>query len=285
VALYVTEEQVKELLTPADAIAAVDASFDRLARGSIDNPARVRAAIPGGVFAVMPCVDRELGYAGLKSYAWLEHGTPFAIVLFSIEHARLEAVIEADYLGQLRTAAASAVAARRLAPNARTLGVFGCGRQAVSHVAALRAALPIERVVVAGRDRARVEAFCAEHGCDAGDPSACDVVVTVTTAHEPVLHGAALSDGATVIAVGANDPSFRELDDAVLARATLVCCDSIEQSKLEAGDLIGRVDWNEVRELQDVRAREPDDGVVVFKSNGLAAWDLAVAARIVELAS
>ncbi len=67
-------------------------------------------------------------------------------------------------------------------------------------------------------------------------------------------------------------------------RASLVCCDSLEQSKLEAGDLIGRVDWNGVRELQDVHAREGDEDVVVFKSNGLAAWDLAVAARVVELA-
>ena len=90
--LYLTEQQVSELLTPADAIAAVEACFDRLARGVIDNPARVRAEVPGGVFAVMPCVDHELGYAGLKSFLWLPGGTPFLVVLFSLEHARLEAV-------------------------------------------------------------------------------------------------------------------------------------------------------------------------------------------------
>jgi ornithine cyclodeaminase/alanine dehydrogenase len=288
-ALYVTEEQVAELLTPADAIAAVDASFDRLARGAIDNPARVRAAIPGGDFAVMPCVDRELGYAGLKSYTWLPNGTPFVVVLFSIENARLEAVIEADYLGQLRTAAASAVAARRLAKQkATTLGILGCGRQAASHVAALRDALPsLERVLVYGRDAERRAAFCAAHACEEADdprePSECDVVVTVTTAKEPVVHGAWLRDGATVIAVGANDPSLRELDDDVLRRAALIYCDSVEQSKLEAGDLIGRVEWDDVRELQGVRHRENEDDIVVFKSNGLAAWDLAVAARVVEI--
>jgi hypothetical protein len=59
--LYVTEEQVAELLTPADACVAVRASFDRLARGVVVNPPRVRAAIPDGVFGVMPCIDRELG--------------------------------------------------------------------------------------------------------------------------------------------------------------------------------------------------------------------------------
>jgi ornithine cyclodeaminase/alanine dehydrogenase len=289
--LYVTEAQVAELLTPADAIAAVERSFERLARGAIESPARVRAALPGGDFAVMPCVDLELGYAGLKSYAWLPGGTPFVVVLFSIEQARLEAVIEADLLGQLRTAAASAVAAKHLArAGATTLGVIGNGRQAASHVAALRAVLPIERVLIEGRDDQRVAAFCAEHGCEPGDAASCDVVVSVTTAKTAVLHGARLRPGATVLAVGANDLSLRELDDEVTERASFLCCDSLEQSRLEAGDLAGVLDRRQVHELQDVvtgavAGRVSDDDIVVFKSNGLAAWDLAVAARVVELAS
>src|SRR5256885_4363219 len=107
--LYVTEARVAALLTPTAARAVVRASFERLARGVVDNPPRVRAELPGGVFAVMPCVDRELGYAGLKTYAWLPGGTPFLVVLFSIDDAELAAVVEADTLGQRRTAAASAV--------------------------------------------------------------------------------------------------------------------------------------------------------------------------------
>src|SRR4051794_35642707 len=139
--LYVTEDQVAELLTPRAARAAVHASFERLARGVIDNPPRVRAELPDGVFAVMPCVDRELGYAGLKTYVWLPGGTPFLVVLFSIERAEVTAVIEANLLGERRTAAASAVAAQLLArERASTLGVFGYGRQAAAHVVALREA-------------------------------------------------------------------------------------------------------------------------------------------------
>lgn len=299
-ALYVTEAEVAELLTPAEAFAAVEESFARLARNAVDNPSRVRASLPGGDFAVMPCVDHELGYAGLKSFLWLPAGTPFLIVLFSIAHARLEAVVEAELLGRLRTAAASAVAAVHLArPGAATLGVVGTGRQAAAHVTALRGALPgLERVVVWGRDADRLAAFCSALGCDAAaapeGPAACDVVVTATTAETPVVHGRWLAPGATVIGVGANGPSLRELDDAVLERAGFVCCDSREQSRLEAGDLIesvarGLLDWQQVRELQDVVAgsipgRSADDQIVVFKSNGLAAWDLAVAARVVELA-
>jgi alanine dehydrogenase len=279
--VYVTEAQVAELLTPAEARAAVEGALDRLARGAVDNPPRVRTELPGGVLAVMPCVDRELGYAGSKTYTWLPGGTAFLVVLFSLETAELVAVVEADTLGQRRTAAASAVAARRLArTGARTLGVFGTGRQATAHVAALREALPsIEEVRLAGRDAGPDERRAA---------AGSDIVVTATTSREPVLRGEWLSDGAFVCAVGANDPASRELDDAVLARAGLLCTDSREQARLESGDLIGHADWETVEELHEIVAgRRPgrtDDGeIVVFKSNGLAAWDLAAAARVVEL--
>jgi alanine dehydrogenase len=300
VPLYLTEAEVAELLTPPEAIAAVEASFRRLARGRVDNPPRVRAALPGGDFAVMPCVDHELGIAGLKTFAWLPGGTPFLIVLFSIEHARIDAVVEADMLGQRRTAAASAVAAKYLArAGATTLGVVGCGRQAASHIAAMRAALPaLTRVLVHCRDPERLRVFCAEHGCEPVDgaraAAGCDVVVTVTTSHEPVVHGEWLRDGALVCAVGASEPDARELDDAALERAAFVCCDSRGQAQLESGDLIGPasrglLDWRAVHELQEVvvgaiKGRTDDSEVVVFKSNGIAAWDLAAAARVVELA-
>jgi ornithine cyclodeaminase/alanine dehydrogenase len=298
--LYLREEDVAGLLTQADALDAVEESFHRLARGAVDNRPRERLPLEGGQFAVMACVDRELGYAGLKSYAWTSAGTPFVVLLFSLAETRLEAVIEADKLGQLRTGAASGVAARRLAKSgASSLGVIGCGWQAASQVAAIRAALPeLERVVVFCRNEERLDAFCREHGCEPADSNqeaaAHDVVVTVTTSKDPVLRGEWLSSGALVCAVGANDARRRELDNAVLDRAAFVCCDSREQSKVESGDLIepvaqGLLDWLEVHELQEVVAgevqgRAHDDDVVVFKSNGLAAWDLAVGAKVVELA-
>jgi alanine dehydrogenase len=248
----------------------------------------------------MACVDRELGYAGLKSYAWTPAGTPFVVLLFSLEEARLEAVIEADKLGQLRTGAASGVAARYLAKSgAATLGVIGCGWQAASQIACIRAALPsVGRVVVHCRNQERLAAFCRENDCDPAelhrDAAEHDIVVTVTTSKDPVVRGEWLQPGALVCAVGANDPLRRELDNAVVERAAFVCCDSCEQSRKESGDLIepvdqGVLDWLEVHELHEVVAgevpgRASEDDIVVFKSNGIAAWDLAVGARVVELA-
>ncbi len=297
--LYLTEAEVVELLTPAETRPAVEASVLRLARGEVDNPPRTRLELPDGFFAAMPCVDRGLGYAGLKTFAWTPAAVTFLVVLESLD-GRLVALIEAERLSRLRTAAASAVAATNLArAEARSLGVFGCGRQAGAHIAALREALPtIERVVVQGRDDGRVAVFCREHDCAAAeeprDAAGCDVVVTATTSTDPVLRGEWLEPGALVCAVGANSLSARELDNVVLERAAFVCCDSREQSREEAGDLSepverGVLDWLEVHELGDVVSgevpgRSADDDIVVFKSNGLAAWDLAAAARVVELA-
>jgi ornithine cyclodeaminase/alanine dehydrogenase-like protein (mu-crystallin family) len=300
VPLYLTEAEVGELLTPAEALAAVEGSFARLAAGEIETAPRARLAIPDGVFAVMPCVDRGLGYAGLKTYAWTPEGTPFLVVLMRLDEPTVEAILEADLLGQLRTAAASAVAATHLArAGARTLGIVGCGRQAASHVTALRASLPsLEETVVYCRDAKALAAFCAAHDCTPAEShreaAECDVVVTTTTSRDPVVRGEWLRPGALVIGVGANEPEARELDNVVLERATFVCTDSREQARLEAGDLIepverGVLDWLEVHELQDVVAgslagRSGDDDIVLFKSNGIPAWDLAAAARVVELA-
>jgi alanine dehydrogenase len=299
-ALFLREADVAALLSYEEAIAAVEQSFRRIAAGEVDNRTRERLPLPSGEYAVMACVDRGLGYAGLKTYSWTSTGTAFVVVLFSLETGRCEAVIEADKLGQLRTGAASGVAAGRLARRgAASLGVVGCGWQAESQIACIRAAVPsISEVAVYCRERERLEAFCRANDCEPAESShevaGSDVVVTVTTSMDPVIRGEWLVDGALVCAVGANDPARRELDNAVLERAAFVCCDSRAQSRVESGDLIepvdqGVLDWLEVYELHEVVAGElvgrasPDD-VVVFKSNGIAAWDLAVGARVLELA-
>jgi ornithine cyclodeaminase/alanine dehydrogenase-like protein (mu-crystallin family) len=295
VTLYLTEEDVGALLTIEDALAAVEGSFRRLAEGHVENRPRERLRLEGGLLAVMAAADLELGYGGLKTYtAFGYDDIRFVVLLFETDRADLAGVIEANRLGQLRTGAASGVAARHLArPGARTLGVIGCGWQAESQVAAIRAAVPtIERTVAYCRTPERLRAFCERVGAEPAeshrDAAAQDVVVTATTSKDPVLRGEWLRLGALVCAIGANDASSRELDNVVLERASFVCCDSREQSRIESGDLIepveqGVLDWLEVHELQEVvvgetTGRTSDDDVVVFKSNGIAAWDLAIGA-------
>jgi alanine dehydrogenase len=300
VPLYLTEAEVAELLTPADALSVVEACFLRLAQGEVDNRPRVRQKADGGAFAVMSAVDRELRLAGLKSYLWMPDATPFVVCLFDIDGAELAAVLEADKLGQLRTGAASGIAAKYLArEGAASLGVIGCGWQAESQVQCIREAVPtIERVVAYCRNEERLEAFCRKLDAEPGemhqDAGIQDVVVTATTSRDPVLRGEWLQPGALVCAIGANDRRSRELDNTVLQRASFVCCDSIEQAKLESGDLIepieqGVLDWLEVHELQEVVAgevqgRQSAEDIVLFKSNGLAAWDVAAGALAIERA-
>jgi alanine dehydrogenase len=298
--LYLSEADVEALLTPADAVAAVEDSFRRLAAGEVLNRPRYRLQAEGVSLQVMSAVDTGLRLAGVKSYAASASGVPFVVTLFDVQAGELAAVIEADRLGQLRTGAASAVAARHLARSgAETLGVIGCGWQAESQVRCIREAVPsIERVVAYCRTEASLKDFCKRLGAEPGeshrDPAEQEIVVTATTSKDPVLRGEWLQPGALVCAMGANDRRKRELDNAVLERATFVCCDSIEQAKQESGDLIEPIeqkilDWLEVHELQEVVAgeiqgRQSDEDIVLFKSNGIAAWDVAAAARVLELA-
>ena len=236
--LHLSEEDVARLLTPADAVDAIEACFERLARGAVHNRPRYRLPLEHGALAVMAASDLALGYAGAKVYAAFGAGARFAVLLFRADEPELVAVLEADTLGQLRTGAASGVAAKHLAkPDARTLGVIGCGWQAETQVACIRAAVPtIKRTVAYCRTRERLESFCERFGCEPGesnaDPAACDVVVTVTGSRDPVLRGEWLQRGALVCAVGANDGRRRELDNVVLERAAFVCCDSVEDARL-----------------------------------------------------
>jgi len=296
--LYLTEKDVDGLLTPEEAVDAIEECFQRMARGSVDILPRKRLRLEDGALAVMAAADRELGVSGSKSYAAAAGKVEFVVNLF--EGGETVAVIEADRLGQLRTGAASGVAARHLAKSdARTLGIIGCGWQAESQVDCIRAAVPaLEEVVAYCRTEAKLADFCkrmdAEPGESHQDAAVQDIVVTATSSSDPVLRGEWLRPGALACAMGANRPRSRELDNTVLERANFVCCDLVEDARAESGDLIepigqGVLDWLEVHELHEVVAgeiegRQSDEDIVLFKSNGLASWDVAIAAAALERA-
>jgi alanine dehydrogenase len=300
VPLYLTESDVETLVEPATAVDAIEASFRRMAAGEVEIAPRRRLPLREGTLADMAASDAGLGLAGGKLYVATPNGVTFVVCLFDTESSELVSILEADQLGRLRTGAASAVAARQLGKRgARTLGVIGCGHQAETQVACIRAAVPsIERVVAYCRTPERLAAFCELTGAEPGeshrDAGSAEVVVTITSSRDPVLRGEWLAPGTLVAAAGANVVSRRELDNAVLERAQFVCCDWLEQAKLESGDLVepvaaGVLDWLEVHELHEVVSgavvgRQSDDDIVVFKSNGLAAWDVALGAEVLTLA-
>jgi ornithine cyclodeaminase/alanine dehydrogenase-like protein (mu-crystallin family) len=298
--LYLSEGDVEGLLDPVGAVEAVEGSFRRMAAGEVEIAPRRRLRLREGRLADMAASDFELGYAAVKCYAGFSEGAAFVVSLFAVDRPELVALIEADHLGRLRTGAASAVAAKYLArEGAASLGVIGCGDQAVTQVACIREAVPsLERVVAYCRTERNLLAFCERVGAEAAESNReaaeQDIVVTITTSRDPVLRGEWLRPGALVCAVGANNTASRELDNVVLERASFVCCDWKEQARIESADLIepiqqGVLDWLEVHELHEVVAgelpgRQSPDDIVVFKSNGIAAWDVAVAAAVVERA-
>jgi alanine dehydrogenase len=300
VPLYLTEQDVEATLSPADAVEAIEQCEQRMARGAVQIAPRRRLELEEGRLADMAASDLELGFAGIKAYAGFHDGAAFVVALFAADRPELVAVMEADHLGRLRTGAASAVAAKHLArDDASTLGVLGCGWQAETQVSCIRAALPrIERVVAYCRTERKLAEFCKRVGAEPAeshrDAAAQDVVVTITTSRDPVVRGEWLRPGTLVCAAGANNGSSRELDNVVLERASFVCCDWLPQARTESADLIepvetGVLDWLEVHELHEVvggelPGRQSADDIVVFKSNGIAAWDVAAAAAVVERA-
>jgi alanine dehydrogenase len=306
-ALLLTESDVRVVLTMPAAIAAVEESFRRLAGGNAIVHSRQRLHIPGKSYLhYMAAADATGGYMGLKIYSSAKEGLRFIVPLFNVTTGDLAAVIEADFLGQMRTGAASGVATRWMArEDARFVGIIGTGLQARTQLEAIAAVRKLGEVRVCGRDANRREKFVAEMAAQLKVPvrSAAnaeeavrdaDIVITSTTSTNPVVEGRWLKKGTHINAIGANFPQKRELDAEAVERCDVIAVDSREQSKLESGDLIqvfGRDDkrWSRVAEMADIVAgktpgRANPEQITLFKSNGIAIEDIVVAGQIYELA-
>jgi alanine dehydrogenase len=306
-ALLLTESDVRGLLTMPAAIAAVEESFRRLADGNAIVHSRERLHIPGKSYLhYMAAADATGGYMGLKIYSSAKDGLRFIVPLFNVLTGDLAAVIEADFLGQMRTGAASGVATRWMArEDSRVVGIIGTGLQARTQLEAIAAVRELGEVRVCGRDANRREKFVAEMAAQlkvtvrsaANAEEAvrdADIVITSTTSTNPVVEGRWLKKGTHINAIGANFPQKRELDAEAVERCDVIAVDSREQSKLESGDLIqvfGQDDkrWSRVEEMADILAgkapgRTNPGQITLFKSNGIAIEDIVVAGQIYELA-
>jgi alanine dehydrogenase len=246
------------------------------------------------------------GYIGMKLYTVVRGVARFVVPLFRSTTGEMAALIEADALGQIRTGAASGVATKYLAnSSARTACIIGTGYQARTQLAAVAAVRRLERVRAYGRNPERREKFCREmsekigvavEAANSNEEAVrgAEIVITATPATQVVLPGAWIEPGMHINAMGANWAQKRELDAAAVNRADIVFADSIEQAKMEAGDLIqafgeDQAHWNNVRELSGLVAgkiagRNSPSQITLFKSNGIATWDLAAAVRVFELA-
>jgi alanine dehydrogenase len=306
--LHINEVEVRQLLTMPMAMEAVEEISRKQAAGSVILHPRRRFELPagGGFFHYMAAMDTEAGFIAMKQYTYVKGVLRFLVPLYEISTGALLAMIEADFMGQQRTGAASGVATKYLArQNAGSAAILGTGGQARTQLEAVAAARKLDSVRVYGRDPDRRANFCAEMSRRLGIPvraaasaaeavRGADIINTATTSAKPVFDGQDIAEGAHVNAIGANHAHKRELDDTAISRAAVIFVDSIEQSKQEAGDLIIPFQkqpekWETVHELDQVVAgkvpgRANDKQITLFKSNGIASWDLAVAEKVYALA-
>ena len=304
-AIFLRESDVEKLATMQMALDAVQQAFRLQAERKADNVPRRRSRLKRGMLHVMSASLPTLSLAGLKSYTTVPGKALFHVLLYD-GGGVLIAVLEADKLGQMRTGAASGIATKYMArPGASRLGLFGTGWQARSQLHAICAVRPIKTIVAWSRNRENREKFCQEMTQELGigvypasSPEEAagnmDIIVTATNSREPVFKGEWLAKGAHVNAVGSNSLSRQEIDVETIRRSARVVVDSVEQSRLESGDLARAAEadaffWDDAHELGmvvtgEVAGREDDSEITLFKSNGIALEDVALAGRIYEAA-
>ncbi len=305
-ALFLTENDVKKVLTATMALEAVESAHRDLALGLAQDTPRARTRLPQTVLHILQGALPAQGVLGYKAYTSNRSGNRFLVHLFDAASGSLLAVIEADYMGMIRTGAASGVAAKWLArPDAKVAGVFGAGWQAEGHVRAICAALPLERVKVFSRRADKLAAFCERMREVTGVaivPAASaeeavrgsDLIGTVTTAAQPLFEADWLSPGTHINAAGSNALIRQEVSEATLRRASLIAVDAVPTALAEAGDLLpllekGRLHARQLVELGDIitgkqQGRTSVDQITVFESQGMAIQDLAVALRVLAAA-
>lgn len=305
-ARFLTENDVKNLLTVEMAMEGVEAAHRELAQGlAIDIP-RARTRLPQTALHILQGGLPAQGILGYKAYTSNRSGNRFLVYLFDAATGVMKAAIEADFLGMMRTGAASGVAAKWLArPDASVAGVFGSGWQAEGHVRAICAALPLERVKVFGRKADKLQAFCERMSAATGvvvEPVASaedvvrgsDLIGTVTTATQPLFDADWLEEGAHINAAGSNALIRQEVSEAAIRRCSLLAVDTVPTALAEAGDLLpllekGRIHSRQLVELGDVfigrhPGRTSVEQITLFESQGLAIQDLSVAARVLAAA-
>lgn len=291
-----TEQDVRQILTMPAAIECLRGAFMAYANGEAQNQPRRRLVLPTGAVLHQMAASYD-GFFGTKVYSsHIKHGAYFTVLLYDAATARPLAQFEADALGQIRTGAASGLAADLLAPRKPIdVAIIGSGFQARTQIEALRAVRTVSGIRVWSRSPERRQAFAKEMSAVAASSAAAacegaDVIVTATHSKVPVLPSDAISGNALILAMGANWADRQEVPADIVRRSRLVI-DDVEQGRQEAGDfLLAGVDWDSVTPLSEIirtnnvgannEAGPLKGRLTVFKSVGIALEDVAVAAYI-----
>jgi alanine dehydrogenase len=300
--LLLTESDVHQILTMEMALEGVEEGLRKMAMDEAQNVPRARTQTDHAMQHVMSASAKTLGFMGYKAYATSRKGQNFHVGLFDGKSGALLSLIQADYLGQMRTGAASGVATEFMArPDASEVGIFGSGKQARTQLQAICKVRKISRVQVYSLNEEHRRQFAAEMSdvCQTDvepvpRPEMAaedkDIIITATTSREPVLNGHWIAEGTHINAVGSNFLGKAEIDAVAVRRCESIVVDSKDQARIEAGDFVqaleeGSIHWADVHELGQVivgryTGRAHPQDVTLFKSLGIAVEDVAVAGRV-----
>jgi ornithine cyclodeaminase/alanine dehydrogenase-like protein (mu-crystallin family) len=305
--LLLTEDDVRQVLTMEMALQAVEDGLRKLALDEGMNVPRCRVQTDHAMLHVLSASAKTLNLMGYKAYSTSRKGAQFHVALYDGKSGALLALIQADYLGQVRTGAASGVATQYMArPEASEVGLFGTGKQARTQLQAVSLVRKINRVQVYSpneehrrRFAAEMSEICRTEVIPVPRPELAaedkDIVITATASREPVFNGHWIAEGTHINAIGSNFLGKAEIDAVTVRRCESIVVDSKDQARLEAGDFVqaledGSIHWADVHELGQVivgrfTGRAHPQDVTLFKSLGIAIEDLTVAAKVYQKAT
>jgi ornithine cyclodeaminase len=297
---WLTEADVARLVPLDDGIDALELNLAEMAEGAAFNLPKALGDIGGGAMHALGSASLRLGVCGFKTWVHTKQGAKAVFSLFSTENGRLLAMMEANTLGQIRTAAMTALGTRWLAPaQASDLAIIGTGKQSIAQVHAIDAVRPLRRIRVWGPNPERRAAFAANVAAafpqaevlapDTLEAAAegAEIVTLVTRATEPFFHAGLLAPGAHLNAVGAILPANAEFLPDVFARCAAVVVDDMANTRKASREFIDHYGadapaWPDVQALADVihqgKPRRGAGDITLFKAMGMGLSDLAIAA-------
>jgi ornithine cyclodeaminase/alanine dehydrogenase-like protein (mu-crystallin family) len=304
--LFLGEEDVRQILTMSDAIKVLEEMFRQQGLGNIINQPRQRVRTDVSMLHYLAGALPHLGVMGYKAYTSSKAGIKFRVFLHDIETGELLSIMDGNYMGMMRTGAVSGVATKYMArDDVSRACIYGAGWQARGQLLAVCAVRNVKRICVYSRNAGQREAFSKEMEKQLRvpvTPSAsaeeaardADCVITATSSFEPVFRGEWLAKGTHINAIGGNFLFKREIDERAVRAADIIAVESLEQTKIEAGEFLplvekGTLRWSRITELGDVvagkaKGRTKDEDITLFKSLGIAVEDIAVAAHVYKVA-
>ena len=297
--IFLKDEDVAQCVTMDAMLEAIESMQRHYGNGQAHNLTRRKIIADSGMLSVMGGGLFHQGLLGVKTYTVVKGSYSFQVSLYDADTGKLLCYTQANRLGQLRTGATTGVAVKHLAnAGEATVGIIGTGGQAPTQLEAVSQVRSIKKVKAFSRTKERREEFAhrmtdamgIEVSAAATNEEAVrdsDIIVCIAATMDPVVEGAWLKDGSTVIGAGPTTWRAREVDEATIARAGKLFVDSTEQAGIEAGDLCSAVDkgllqWSKVHELRHVvsgavTGRDNDAQVVYAKIMGTGVADVAAA--------